>query len=229
MPRWITVLLLGIGLTFLATAIVVGVFGTRQAKAHLARLESLPTLSAATIDDQPVGTEALVEGVISPRNRVVLRDVVAYIREELDVTTDTDGDRNESWRSDGHETPRLALEAGGTVMVGNQSYWIERGHETWYDEATLGFDDRPRDGTRRYDGLVAGRPVTAVGTVMDGLESKELAARTIFGGTRPEYLASQRSATTMLPILGGIFGGIGLVLCAIAIFINVRYQRPRGQ
>lgn len=222
MPRWIKVLLLGLGLAFLTTGALIGVFGTRQAQARLALLESLHPLTAATIDDQPTGTQALVEGIISPRNRVVLRDVVAYVREELDVTTDSEGDRSESWRSDGRETPRLALDADGTVMIGNESYSIERGHETWYDEATLGFNDRPRDGTERYYGLVAGRPVTAFGTVMDGQEAMELAAQTIFGGTRAEYLASQRSAMAFMPIFGGIFGSVGLVLCALAVFIIVR-------
>lgn len=222
MPRWIKVLLLGIGLIFLVTGALVGIVGARQARARLAALESLRPLSAATIDDQPAGTEALVEGVISPRNRVVMHDVVAYIREELDVPTDSGGDRRETWCSDGRETPRLALDAGGPVMIGNQSYSIERGHETWYDKATLGFNDRPRAGTRRYHGLVAGKPVTAYGTVVDGLEAKELAAQTIFGGTRAEYLASQRSAAAFMPIFGGIFGVIGLVLCALAIFFIVR-------
>jgi hypothetical protein len=215
MPLWVKLMLLGMGLIFLSVGAIVGLFGTRQAQAHVALIESLSPLSAAALDEQPSGANALVEGVVSPRNRAVFRNFVAYVREELDVTTDSDGDRSESWRSDGRETPRLVIEANGIVLVGNQSYSIARGHETWYDGATLGFNDRPRDGSQRYHGLLAGRPVVAFGTVVEGPEGKELSAQALFGGTREEYLASQREATAFMPIFGAIFGAIGLLLSAI--------------
>jgi hypothetical protein len=221
MPPWVKFMLLSMGIVFIAVGVGVGVWGTRAARNHVAMLEQLPPLSATSFADQRAGTTVLVEGMISPRNPVVLRNVVAYVREELDVTTDNDGDRRETWRSDGRETPALALEAGGVVRVGSGSYAIERAHETWYDEATLGFDDRPRDGSVRYYGLVAGGTVTAYGTVKDGPEGNELQAQTLFGGTRDAFLASQRQATAVLPILGGIFGAVGFVLCAVA-FVGSR-------
>ena len=223
MPRWIKVFLLGMGLSFLAAGALIGVFGARQAQSHVARLERLSPLSAAAFADEPVGTDAIVAGVLSLRNRVVFRDFVAYVREELDVTTESDGDRRESWGSDGRETPRLAVEAGGIVMIGNESYSIERGHELWYDDATLGFNDRPRDGSERYHGLVAGAPVTAFGSVVAGAEGNELAARTVFGGTRAEYLAAQRASAPFLRIFGAIFGAIGLILSAIGLVFILRH------
>jgi len=222
MPLWVKMLLLGLGLSFLTAGALIGLSGARQAQTQVARLESLRPLSAAALDDQPTGADALVEGIVSPRNRVVFRNFVAYVREELDVTTDSDGDRSESWRSDGEETPRLALEASGLVVVGNQSYSIARGHEIWYDDATLGFNDRPRDGSKRYHGLLAGRPVVAVGIVVEGAEGKELAAQTLFGGTRAEYLASQREATAFLRIFGTIFAGVGLLLCTVGTWFILR-------
>ena len=117
------------------------------------------------------------------------------------MTTDSDGDRDETWRSDGGETPGLLLEAGGVVRVG-KGYGIARGHHVWYDEATLGFNRRPRDGSERYHGLVAGGRVTAVGTVVDGPEGRELDAHTLFGGTRDEYLTSRRKVAASLRIIG---------------------------
>src|ERR687894_1609078 len=134
MPLWVKLMLLGMGVAFLAIGTLVGVVGARQERAEVARLEQLPPLSAAALEDQPGGTEALVEGVVSPENRVVFRDFVAYVREELDVTTDSDGDSDETWRSDGGETPGLLLEAGGVVR-GGKGYGNARGPPGWYERA----------------------------------------------------------------------------------------------
>lgn len=230
MPLWVKWMLLGMGVAFLAVGTYVGVVGARKARAEVARLEGLPSLSAAALEDQPGGTEALVEGVVSPDNRAVFRDFVAYVREELDVTTDSDGDREETWRSDGGETTGLLLEAGGVVRV-NKGYGIARGHHVWYDEATLGFNRQTRDGSERYHGLVAGGRVTAVGTVVDGPEGKELDAQTLFGGTRDAYVTSWREGAASLPIFGGLFGVVGLVLAAVGTLVLLPrdwYRFSRG-
>ncbi len=95
MPVWVKILLLSMGLGFLAVGVIVGLVGTRQAHAQVARLERLHPLSAAAFAEQPVGTAALLSGVIGPRNRVMERNVVAYVHEELAVITESDGDRNE--------------------------------------------------------------------------------------------------------------------------------------
>lgn len=222
MPRWVSLLLLGMGLLFLSVGVLVGVVGARAARAEVARLEQLRPISALALEDQPGGADALVEGVVSPHNRIVFRDFVAYVSEELDVRTDSDGDREETWRSRGRETPRLLLEADGAVQIGNEGYSIARGHETWYDEATLGFNHQTRDGSLRYSGLVAGGPITAIGTVMAGPEGKELNAVTLFAGTRDEYLTAQREGADFMPIFGAIFGGVGLLLAGIGGVLFLR-------
>jgi hypothetical protein len=230
MPLWVKLMLLGMGVAFLAVGTYVGVVDARQERAEVARLEQLPPLSAAALKDQPGGTEAIVEGVVSPDNRVVFRDFVAYVREELDVTKDSHGDREETWRSDGEDTPGLLLEAGGVVRVA-KGYGIARGHRVWYDEATLGFNRQPRDGSERYHGLVAGGPVTAVGTVVDGPGGKELDAQTLFGGTLDEFLTSRRGVAASLRILGGIFGVVGLLLAAVGTLLLLPrdwYRFSRG-
>jgi hypothetical protein len=222
MPRWIPLMLLGIGLLFLTVGVLVGVVGARFARAEVARLEQLSPISAVTLKYQPAGVEAMVEGVLSPRNRVVFRDFVAYISEELDVRTDRDGNRELTWRFSRRETPRLLIEAGGVVPIGNESYSIARGHVIWYDEATLGFNQQTRDGSVRYSGLIAGGPITAIGTVMEGSEGKALNAATLFAGTRDEYLSSQREGAAFLPIFGGIFGSVGLILTGIGSVLFLR-------
>ncbi len=218
MPLWVKWMLLGMGVAFMAVGTYVGIVSARHARAEVARLEQLPSLSAAALEDQPGGTEAFVEGVVSPDNRVVFRDFVAYVREELDVTMDSDGDREETWRSDGGETPGLLLEAGGVVRVG-KGYGIALGHRVWYDEATLGFNRQTRDGSERYHGLVAGSRVTVVGTVVNGPEGKELDVRTLFGGTRDEYLTSRREGAASLRTLGGLFGVVGLLLADVGTLL----------
>jgi hypothetical protein len=213
---------LGMGLAFLGVGVFVGVVGKRHAEGHAAMVERLRPLSAATFDNQQVGANALVVGVVSPRNPVVFRNFVAYVREELDVTTDSDGDRTETWRSDGRETPRLEIDADGVVMINNEGYSIGREHEVWYDEATLGFNSRTRDGSERYYGLVSGGPVTAFGTVVEGPKGKELSAKTLFGGTHQEYLAWERDSVAFMSTFGTIFGAIGLVLSGFGAFFTIR-------
>lgn len=223
MPRFVTLLLLGMGLLFVAVAVFVGLVGVPYARGEAARLEQLRPLSAAALEDLPAGAEVLVEGAVSPRNRPVFRDFVAYEREELDVSTDSDGDRKQTWRSAGGEWPPLILEAGGAVTVAGGGYNIARGHATWYDEATLGFGGQERDGSVRYHGLVAGGALTAVGTVVAGREGNELAATTVFGGTRDEFLASQRGSVTFLMVFAAIFGAVGLILDTVGVVLLVRY------
>ena len=83
------------------------------------------------------------------------------------------------------------------------------------------------DGSKHYYGLQAFRPVVAFGTVVEGSEGKELLDRTLFGGTREEYLASQRQATAFMRIFGAIFGTIGLLLSAISTLLILR-RSPTG-
>lgn len=222
MPRWTALMLLGIGLIFLATGVFVGVVAAGEARAEVARLEGLRPLSAGALEDQPAGAEAMVEGVVSPRNLAVFRDFVAYEREEVEVDTDGDGDRRETWSAAGHEKPALLVEAGGLATVAREDYSITQGHALWYDEATLNFDSSTRDGSVRYRGVVAGRPVTAVGTVAEGAEGAELTAAELFGGTREELLASRREGAAFLPIFGGIFGVVGLIIAVVGAWGLVR-------
>lgn len=222
MPRWVKGLLLSLGIIFIAVGAAVGIFGTRAAQARADHLATLRPLSAATLQDQPAGAEALVAGTLSASNPVVFRDYVAYVREELRVTTNNSGSTSQTWRTDTWDTPPLTLDAGGAVRIPNEGYTIELGHELWYDDVTLDFHNRPRDRSKRYSGLIAGRPVIAYGTVVDGADGKELTARSIYGGTHAEYLASQRAVAAFMPILGGIFDAVGLVLAAIAVVFIVR-------
>lgn len=88
--------------------------------------------------------------------------------------------------SDGHGLSRI-MDGNDGLYCGREHrchvglHRIERAHETWYDDATLGLNKRPRQGSKRYDGFVPGDTVTVVGTVVTGQEGNALAAQTIFG------------------------------------------------
>ena len=55
--------------------------------------------------------------------------------------------------------------------------------------------------------------------MVDGPEGKELDARTLFGGTRDEYLTSRRDVAASERILGGNFGVVGLLLAAVGTLL----------
>lgn len=222
MPRWVPLFLLGMGVLFLGVGVVLGTVVARNAQAEVVRLEALPSLAARAVERQATGAQIFVEGALSDRNPTVFRDFVAYEREELDVTTDSDGDTRRDWRSSGRDTPPLLVDAAGDVRVGNDTYSIARGHATWYDETTLGFTGNERDGTIRYHGLLAGEPVTVLGAVVAGPEGRELAAELLYAGTREAFLESRRESAAALPFVGLIFGVVGAILGAVGGWLFVR-------
>ena len=118
---------------------------------------------------------------------------------------------------------RAAVNAGEAQIAGLSLYSIARGHETWYDPATLNFSDRPRDGTKRYTGLIAGMPVTVYGTVAQDGNGNAITAQTVFGGTHAEFLASEQANADFLPIFGAIFGVVGTILAGLGIFFAIRW------
>lgn len=217
----VSVLVLGLlGSVFLAVGVFTGVFAARWARAEADRAEALPSLSLAALEDGRPGAEALIEGVLSARNPPRFREFVAYVREEY-RGTDDDGDS--VWAEDERATPRLLIELGGGVaQLGNDDYQLSGFHETWRDGDVLRWDGLSGGGTKRYAGLLAGRPVTAIGVIREGPEGNELWAATVYGGTREAYLAGQRNAARFLPIFGLIFGGIGALLLGIAAWIGLR-------
>lgn len=212
MPYWVRLLLLGFGLVFLAAGVGIGVWGTRNAQAQAARAEALTPIGAAALGDAAIGAEVLVEAVVSPRNRAVFRDFVAYSAEEY-RGEDSDGDPE--WAAYDSVTPRLILEAGGVVQVANEDYRIEGAHARYEDPGTPTRGDLLRESTKRYRGLVAGGTVTAIGTVAQGVEGNELRAELLYAGTRAAYIEGQRQTAAFLPYLGAIFGVIGAIIVGV--------------
>jgi len=219
MPLKVTLFLLGFGLSFLAVGVALGVWGSRHAADQAARAEALAPIGAAALEDAPVGAEVLVEGLVSPRNPALFRDFVAYSAEQY--RGQSSGSRPR-WSTVDTVTPPLLLEAGGLVRLANDDYSLQGAHATYQDPGPLTRGDLFRESTRRYQGLVAGGAVTAIGTVVPGVEGNELRAELVFAGTRDEYIAGQRGSAATLPFIGAIFGVIGAAVAGVGLFFLLR-------
>jgi hypothetical protein len=220
MPIWFKLLLLGFGLVFLAVGLGIGIWGARHAQSQAARAEALAPADARALEAAAPGAPALVEAVVSPRNQARFRDFVAYSAEEYRGEEDSNG--NAEWESLDDITPRLILEAGGVVMIGNEDYRIEGAHAEYQDPGPLTWNGFTGEGTKRYAGLVAGRTVTAIGSIAPGVEGNELRAELVYAGTRAEYIAGQRQTAAFLPYLGAIFGVIGTLIAAGGLYAIFR-------
>jgi hypothetical protein len=206
------------GAVFLGVGLFVGLRGPAESREMIARAERQAPLDAAAFEESPPGRPAVVAGALSPRNRPRFRDFVAYTREEYHGTDDQD---REQWDEDERVTPPLLIDlAGGAVQIGNSDYQLRRAHDTWQDSPGPSYSVGM--GTKRYSGLVAGRPVVIVGTIVAGREGRELRADLIFAGDRAAYIASLREDGWVASLLGGIFGAAGALLIAIALLIILR-------
>lgn len=219
MPIWGKLFLLGFGLVFLAAGLGLGVWGTRHAAAQAARAAALAPLGAAALAEAPAGAAALVEAVVSARNPAVFRDFVAY-RAEQYRGEDSDGDPE--WSAYATVTPPLILEAGGVVRLANDDYSLQGAHARYQDPGPLSRGDLLRESTKRYQGLVAGGAVTAIGTVAPGPEGNALRAELVYAGTRDAYIAGQRQTAALLPYLGALFGLIGAVVAGFGALALLR-------
>jgi hypothetical protein len=209
-PRRGVTMLLIVGLAVLALGGGLGLFGARAAATEAARAERLPLLTFGGIAKAPGGLEAAVEGRISERNPRRFRDLVVYVREEY-RGKDSDGDAE--WREDERLTPQLILDlADGPVWINNESYRLANEPLRWQEPGPLVWNGITGEGTKRYRGFVAGAPATAIGRVARGLEGVVLEAEVLAGGSRAQYVASQRVASRIFAILGLVFAAIGAVL-----------------
>lgn len=220
MPFWGKLFLLIFGLVFLFLGVTLGIFGAAGARAEAARAEALAPLTAAALDDKAPGETALVEGTLSTRNPALFRDYVAYTVEEYRGQKSNSSEPR--WEREEKVTPPLLVEAGGIVRVANDDYRIAGQLNNWQESQVLSWNSITNEGTKRYAGLVAGQVVTAIGAVVAGAEGNELQAEVVFGGTRAQYIESQHQSAFWLPIIGGIFGVIGLSVAGAGTWLLLR-------
>lgn len=216
--RWPALLLLLFGSIFLTVGIAVATIGASNATRAAERAEALRPLGAAGLDDTFPGRDALVEGTIDSRTRAQFREFVAYVRYEYQGK---DENEDERWVEDVRVTPPLLLATvSGLVTIGGAGYRIEGPAHEWRESDTLTWTGA--EGTKRYTGLRAGDAVTAIGTVVDGAEGRELAAEVVFAGTQAEYAAAKRQESAAARLVGGIAALTGTVICAIGGWLVMR-------
>lgn len=208
------------GLVFVGLGYFFGVSMPSEARADADRAERLAPASAPAVEAAPPGAALLVEGVLSERNKAPFRDFVAYIREEF-RGADSNGD--DKWEEDERMTPPLLIETGGLVQVGNEDYAITSPHERWQEEG-LNWSSRTQEGSKRYRGLVAGRPVMAIGVAAPGREGNELRAELIYGGTHQEYIEGQRAASRVLPWVGLAVALAGAGVAFVGVWVLRRWR-----
>jgi hypothetical protein len=229
-----TIIRLVLGVGFLLVAATLGFFGGQVASATAAQIEALPHLDAAannggtfvcsltpsvtagattgspTVVQIAPGSTVLIEGRLSALNQPHYHDFIAYVREEYRGRS---GDGSAIWHEDQRVTPALLIDiAGGSVQLANNDYRLDSPHQRWQDRDTLIANDTGLGGTRRYTGLIANRPVTVIGILINGPSGPALRTTFVFGGTRAEYIAAQVGATAYLPWLGLAAAIIGLSL-----------------
>lgn len=196
------------GLAFLALGYFVGVSMAGEARAKAVRVAQLAPVGAATVTRSAPGAELLVEGLLSERNPTGFRSYVAYVREEFRGVSQNSEER---WVEDERLTPRLLVEAAGLVQLANEDYQLLGPHERWQEDG-LNWDRRAEEGTKRYRGLLAARPVMVIGTVASGAAGNELRAELVFGGSREEYIAGEGAAAGFFPWIGAGLALVGGVL-----------------
>jgi hypothetical protein len=207
--------LFGLALLLLGAYLAFGLGG--EARANAARAAAMEPATAASLAAIAPGAEVLVEATLSPDNPAHFRDFVAYVRQEF-RGADANGD--ETWVNDEEVLPPLRLDAGGPVQVSNAGYDLLGSHERWQEEG-LEWSRKTGEGSKRYFGLVAGRPVMVLGQVgADG----DVVARLVYGGSRAEYIAAQQQSAGWLPWFGGLFGLIGAGLIFLGLWALRRWR-----
>jgi hypothetical protein len=208
-----------IALMFGFVAVMLIVSG-RDAAREAELVSQLSPLSATVLEDSPPGRTALIEGRISERNQQRFREFVVYVREEY-RGSDDDGDPE--WYEDERVTPPLLVElTDGRVQIENADYRLEQPPVTWQEDSALRWNGISGEGTKRYTGFVAGDPVTAMGTVVQGREGRALNAEWLYGGSRADYIADKESDAATLPWIGGALGLVSAILLGVAGWLLLR-------
>ncbi len=211
----------------LVTGIILSLTG-RQISREAAAMNNIPVISAAALQDSQPGRTVFVEGLISPSNRTMYHDWVAYIREDGTERREyvTSTPRRSSWdnetsfgafdqggsyeiRIEWRETekvlpPLLINTKSGLVQIedpaGGNGYSLEN-RAGWSSEGNL----------RRYTGLKVNNQVVALGQIQSGNQGHYLDARMIARGTRNEYLVEQQRTARYISFISIPFFVIGLL------------------
>ncbi|PDV98502.1 hypothetical protein [Candidatus Chloroploca asiatica] len=211
MKTAVRMLLIIFGVALIIVGVIMATVLAQDARARLARANSLAPVTAAEVRLAGSNRTVLVEGVLSTRNPVLVHNFVAFTRYEY-LGEDDDG--SDQWDVVERITPPLLIEASGLVQLAAQPYRIT-GYHAYWQEPTLRSRTFSQEGSHRYEGLVPGEMVMTIGTVVRGNEGNEVAAEFVYPGSRDAYVLAQSRAARWLPVAGFSAGLTGLVLLVL--------------
>ncbi len=218
----LALLILGsIGGLLSLVGLVLLLLGRSQAQ-ETERLAAGPVINTlAQLSQTLPGGAVVLQGTIAERNPLLDQEFVAYVRSqyrgELCVTaTPTKGNVTgrkmceANWVEDKRETPPLWLELSeGRVQLANTDYRLQNPPNYWQSSAGL-----VENQTVRYEGFRLGALAFTRGTVVMNGDTPTLRAEFIYGGDSQTYFDEQRSGTSVLFLLAGLFLTVGILLLA---------------
>lgn len=200
-----SLILLGIGAVFLTAGALVSTLFINAIDANAARIAVIEQVDGAALRGATLGREVLLEGHISSDQPIVLRDFVAYIREERERSQK----EPKPWRTREIVAPPLHIETStGAVQVVNEGYVL----------APISGQSDPRTSRieTRYRGIRPGEEVLVVGKTAPG----GVAAEFVSVGTRESYLQSRALSSTLARWLGRLFLVLGTLMMAVGALIR---------
>lgn len=179
--------------------------------------EQLPSLSAANLEDAPLGQRMALEGVVSERNPQINGAFVAYIHEAYQSRLRILGASQPEWQTVEQQTPALWINVSdGDIRLANEDYVIDR-------TATTREDSEPTftNGSTRTRGFVHNDPILVIGAIDEQDGQRTFKANLVYAGSRAEYLADLRAtAERSLPI-----GVVLLLIAGVAMWLGIRETR----
>lgn len=166
------------------------------------RLQSLPVLSRSSELQAYQGRKVFLEGPIAPGSAPRYKGFVVYqLYEAEEVRRGGDELR---WQLLETHTPAFELELndGRVLVTGN--YEVGRTGSNWVV---------PFPWAKLEIALAEGDSIAVLGIV----RGQALEASTVFGGTREEYIASQREEWLWFMLVGGVFSLVGVWLLASGV------------
>lgn len=185
-------------------------WSSRQAATKAAALKSL---TREMVEEGALGLVGYVEGRLSDRNDIRIRDLVLYTRSRLEGFQKKDGRREPRWKQMDRVWPALWVEvAGGEVRAKGAYHLVFQGSDPVY----LSSPELEVMVTERYEGLRVGQTVVAIGRVAEDSRGRFVEVETVASGSYEEYLGGERSSTLFGFIAGATLFLVGLILLVVA-------------
>jgi len=216
-PRYRTPL--GFALFGLAFAAFGGLLGALSSAQDPNPVETAVLVDAEGLKTSRAGTRVLVEGRVASSMPVVEEGLAVIQRQVVEARRKSGGSSEFElrWRTQSSEQGPIEVELGGaTVKVGlSAASWREPPRAVPESDARV-------QGKTRILGFAPGDPISAFVMVDRKGGDLRLEAEEIFGGTAAEFRDHVRLNARALAIVGGVFGGTGVLMALVGLGLALR-------